>query len=74
MMNLPHSFESAKSLEVTAKGEMLAALPLATAWSLSKGESGYGDGYGIGSGIGVGYGYGYGYGIGTPKRIWKRDS
>ena len=60
-MNLPHPFESAESLEVTAKGEIhlvngkgrvLAALPLATAWSLSKGKSGdgYGDGYGDGNG------------------------
>jgi hypothetical protein len=74
MMNLPHPFESAKSLEVTPKGEIhlvngkgrvLAALPLATAWSLSKGESGDGFGYGIGYGIGDGYGYGYGIGYGN---------
>ena len=73
MMNLPHPFESAKSLEVTPKGEIhlvngkgrvLAALPLATAWSLSKGESGYGIGYGIGDGDGIGIGNGNGYGNG----------
>jgi len=61
MMNLPHPFESAESLEVTPKGEIhlvngkgrvLAALPLATAWSLSKGEDGDGDGYGDGPGYG----------------------
>ena len=76
MMNLPHPFESAESLEVTARGEIhlvngkgrvLAALPLATAWSLSKGESGYGygDGYGYGYGDGYGDGYGIGYGYGN---------
>ena len=82
-MNLPHPFESAESLEVTARGEIhlvdgkgrvLAALPLATAWSLSKGESGYEDGYGFGFGFGIGngdgdgYGYGIGSGNGTPKK------
>ena len=89
MMNLPHPFESAEFIKVTTRGEIhlvngkgrvLAALPLATAWSLSEGESGYGygvgygvgfgdgDGYGDGDGDGygngIGFGNGYGYGIG----------